>query len=57
MDPVLVEALIAMGLRQWADYQDRNAKGEITDADVDQMLAALGSKLLAFQALIDAKKG
>ena len=56
MDPVLIEALVSMGLRQWADYQDRAAKGTITDADVDAMLEALGSKLTAFQALIDAKK-
>lgn len=56
MDPVLVEALIAMGLRQWATYQDMNAKGTLTDADVDAMLVALDSKLVAFQALIDSKK-
>ncbi len=56
MDPVLVEALISMGLRQWAQYQDLQAKGEITDAHIDEMLAALGAKLDSFQAMIDAKK-
>lgn len=56
MDAVLIEALVSMGLRQWADYQDRAAKGEITDADVDAMLASLGHSLESFQAQIDAKK-
>ncbi len=56
MDPVLVEALISMGLRQWANYQDMQAKGTLTDADVDTMISALSPKLDAFQALIDSKK-
>lgn len=56
MDPVLVSALIQMGLNQWADYQDRQAKGTITDADVDAMIAALDAKISGFQALIDAHK-
>jgi hypothetical protein len=56
MDPVLIEALVSMGLKQWADYQDRAAKGTITDADVTAMLDSLGTQLTAFQSAIDAHK-
>ena len=56
MDPVLISSLIQMGLNQWADYQDRQAKGTLTDADVDAMIASLDAKLVSFQALIDSKK-
>ena len=56
MDPTLISALIQMGLNQWADYQDRQAKGVLTAADVDTMVAALDMKLAGFQALITAHK-
>lgn len=56
MDPAMISALIQIGLNQWADYQDRQAKGTLTDADVDAMVTALDAKLTGFQALIDAHK-
>jgi hypothetical protein len=56
MDAALISQLISLGLNQWADYQDRQAKGTLTDADVQAMLDALGPKLIGFQALIDAHK-
>jgi hypothetical protein len=56
MDPLLISALVSQGLRIYADIAERNAKGEVTDADLDLMLAHVGKSLDAFQAEIDAKK-
>jgi hypothetical protein len=56
MNAALITELISLGLSQWADYQDRQAKGTLTDADVAAMLDALAPKLANFQAMIDAQK-
>jgi len=48
--------MISAGMRLWADYAERNAKGTITDADIAQMEAALGVKLDAWQAEINAHR-
>jgi hypothetical protein len=56
MNAALITELISLGLSQWADYQDRQAKGTLTDADVAAMLDALAPKLANFQAMIDAHK-
>jgi hypothetical protein len=56
MDPAVISLMISQGMRLWADYAERNAKGEITDADIEAMEAMLGSKLDAWQAKIDAHR-
>jgi hypothetical protein len=54
MDPLVISSLISAGMRVYADIMDRNSRGEITDADIELMLATLGTKLDAWQAKIDA---
>lgn len=56
MDPVVISGLISAGLRIYADMADRLAAGTITDADIDAMLATLGSHADAWQAKIDAHR-
>lgn len=56
MDPVTISLLVSQGLRVYADISERNAKGEVTDADIELMLAHTGHTLETFQAQITAKK-
>jgi hypothetical protein len=56
MDPIIVSALVSSLIREAANIMDRSAKGEITDADIDMMLTALGSKADKWAAEIAAKK-
>jgi len=54
MDPVLIATLLAQGMRLWADYADRAAKGTLTDADLTAMSAHLGTDIDALKAEIAA---
>lgn len=54
MDPVLITTLLAQGMRLWADYADRAAKGTLTDADLTAMSAHLGTDIDALKAAIAA---
>ncbi len=45
MDPNLTMLLISQGLRLWADYSDRAAKGTLTEADLDAMADHLGANI------------
>lgn len=56
MDPLMITALITQAMRVVADIQDRNAKGEVTDADVAVLVGVVKAHIAGFQALIDAHK-
>ncbi len=56
MDPVLAMTLVSQGLRMWADYSDRAAKGTLTEFDLDVMAAMLGTDIEALKADIDAAR-
>ena len=54
MDPVLIATLLAQGMRLWADYADRAAKGTLTDADLTAMSGHLGTDIDSLRAEIAA---
>lgn len=56
MDPNLVMLLAAQGLRFWADFQERGARGELTEADVDAAAAKLDTSIAGLRADIAAKR-
>lgn len=56
MDPTLAMTLVSQGLRLWADYSDRAAKGTLTQADLDAMAAHLGANIEGLRADIAAAK-
>lgn len=56
MDPTLAMTLVAQGMRLWADYADRTAKGTLTDADIDAMSDHLGANLDGLRAEIAAAR-
>ncbi len=56
MDPNLAMLLVSQGMRLWADYADRAAKGTLTEADVDAMADHLGANIEGLRQEIDAAK-
>ena len=54
MDPVLIATLLAQGMRLWADYADRAAKGTLTDADLTAMAGHTGTDINALKSEIAA---
>jgi len=48
----MITALLTQGMRIFADIQDRNAKGEVTDADVSVLVSMLHAHIDTFQALL-----
>lgn len=56
MDPALTMTLISQGMRLWADYADRAAKGTLTDADLDAMSDHLGANIEGLRAEIAAAR-
>ncbi len=48
--------LAAQGLRAWADFQDRAARGQVTEAELDAIAARLGKNLDGLRADIAAAK-
>jgi len=48
--------LVSQGMRLWADYADRAAKGTLTDADLDAMADHLGTNIEGLRAEIAAAR-
>ena len=59
LDPATISlgmTLASQGMRMWADYTDRLAKGTVTDADLDEMATRLGVNIDGLRAEIAAKR-
>lgn len=56
MDPLVISTLIAQGLRVWADFADRAAKGTLTEADVQAMADHLDLDIEGLRSDIAAKR-
>ncbi len=57
MDPAsitLAMTLVSQGMRLWADFADRAAKGTLNEFDLDVMASQLGTSIELLQADIDA---
>ncbi len=56
MDPVIAMTLVSQGMRLWADFADRAAKGTLTEFDLDAMAYQLGTSIEILKADIEFAK-
>lgn len=59
MDPTTVQlalVLFSQGLKAWAEFGERAARGEVTNEEVDAMAARMGMNIEGLRADIAAAK-